>query len=173
MKKYLAILTLFLITAGTFMSCGKYEEGPAFSLLTKKSRLSGTWEISEVRQNGTLIEELNTSELIVEITFEKDNTGKYEFFAMFFTNRIKFFDAEFAWEFTSDKEDLKITIDESTINIIQIGEDQFEFETDEFVDFFNMEAKILRLTKDELWLEEVMEEAEVETIIGIKLKKLE
>jgi len=66
----LALKLICLAVVGlTVASCGKYEEGPGFSLRTKKSRLAGVWEVEKyILPNGTEIEDnLNT-----EITYEKD-----------------------------------------------------------------------------------------------------
>lgn len=63
--------TLFLaatvITVLNFQSCSKYEDGPSFSLRTKKARVTGDWEVVRIGnetypQNGYSL----------EMTFEKD-----------------------------------------------------------------------------------------------------
>lgn len=51
------------VLALTLQGCGKYEDGPAFSLQSKTKRLVGDWYM----QNASLFQEL---ELILE--FEKD-----------------------------------------------------------------------------------------------------
>ena len=48
MKKFISI---FLV-AMTLSSCKKYENGPAFSLLSKKERVSNTWTVLLVKENG-------------------------------------------------------------------------------------------------------------------------
>jgi hypothetical protein len=35
-----------------FSSCGKYDEGPNFSLRTKTERFCGSWELSSLKVNG-------------------------------------------------------------------------------------------------------------------------
>ena len=46
----LLLLAATLVTVLNFQSCSKYEDNPAFSLSSKKSRLVGEWEV--VRVNG-------------------------------------------------------------------------------------------------------------------------
>ena len=45
------LMTASLVTLLNFQSCTKYDEGPAFSLIPKKSRLVGTWEIVKIDGN--------------------------------------------------------------------------------------------------------------------------
>lgn len=42
---------LFGVIALAF-ACGKYEEGPKFSLESKKSRLVGEWKVTSITKNG-------------------------------------------------------------------------------------------------------------------------
>ena len=54
-------------------SCGKYDDGPGFSLASKKSRLAGTWELEKWKSDG-LTQDL--SNLSLEIELEKDGDLK-------------------------------------------------------------------------------------------------
>ena len=47
-----AILTLFVV-GFLFTSCYKYEEGPRFSLLSRKARLCNEWVLQTYLDNGT------------------------------------------------------------------------------------------------------------------------
>ena len=47
-----AILTLFVV-GFLFTSCYKYEEGPRFSLLSRKARLCNEWVLETYLDNGT------------------------------------------------------------------------------------------------------------------------
>jgi hypothetical protein len=49
MNKIIRITTLIILF---FSSCKKYEEGPSFTLLSKKSRLANTWRIDSYFENG-------------------------------------------------------------------------------------------------------------------------
>jgi len=51
MKKFIFSGVIALI-ATAVVSCGKYEEGPAFSLLTKKMRLTGDWTLENYTSDG-------------------------------------------------------------------------------------------------------------------------
>ena len=47
MKKYIIIIFMFIGLGFSFSSCGKYEDGPAFSLLSKKARVTGDWSLDK------------------------------------------------------------------------------------------------------------------------------
>lgn len=133
MKKYnLLILSVLLLFA-----CGKYEEGPNFSLRTKKARLTQEWTVSATYQNGTLVPN-GTNTLTFE--FNKDasflfkatslidgqvqttNRGDWEFIDKKEVLRLNFYPANSAsatqvvnieeWEI------LKLTINEFTVTYI-------------------------------------------------------
>ena len=48
MAKHLSILFISVI----LFSCAKYEDGPAFSVRSKKERISNTWQIDKVLIDG-------------------------------------------------------------------------------------------------------------------------
>jgi len=65
-----AILTLFVV-GFIFTSCYKYEEGPRFSLLSRKARLCNEWVLQTYLDNGTdktIVGETTT------LTIENDGT---------------------------------------------------------------------------------------------------
>ena len=80
--------TLFLAAAAVtilnFESCKKYEDGPAFSLRSKKARLTGEWEL--VKINGQ-----NPNEYL-------SNNSGYSYYNRVITN----FSSE--WEFEDDND---------------------------------------------------------------------
>jgi hypothetical protein len=47
-KPFAFILTLLM----AFASCAKYDDGPAFSLYSKKERATGNWRFEKVIENG-------------------------------------------------------------------------------------------------------------------------
>src|SRR5688572_24864194 len=51
MKKII-VLALCIITLGTLNSCKKYEDGPAFSLRSKKSRVAAEWNVKKYTYGG-------------------------------------------------------------------------------------------------------------------------
>lgn len=56
------ILTLSMLTVAAFIftGCGKYEEGPAISLRSKKGRLAGDWKVEKATQT--------TSGITIDVT---------------------------------------------------------------------------------------------------------
>lgn len=65
--KYTCILGISLI----LVACGKYENGPSFSLLTKKTRLVRAWEIEEILYNEEPVT-FNAGVMNSVYTFDKD-----------------------------------------------------------------------------------------------------
>ena len=45
---WILLVVLLVIPA----SCGKYEDGPWFSMYSKKERASGNWQFAVVKENG-------------------------------------------------------------------------------------------------------------------------
>ncbi|MDD4148394.1 MAG: lipocalin family protein [Bacteroidales bacterium] len=124
MKKLTIILTIVAATAMIFSSCGKYEEGPAVSILTKKARVTGTWKMTEITTNGVVYTQ-NDNETW---TFKRDGTGNYtETDGAYSESTI------FEWEFNDAKESIIVTVTYDNT-------------------FHLTEWKIARLTNKELWI---------------------
>jgi hypothetical protein len=98
-KKNLAYVALAGATTLAVSSCGKYEDGPNFSLLTKKSRVAGDWNVksigSEVFQNGYSL----------SMTFDKDGSMSYKY-----SDGTYSYSYAGTWDFSSDKENLVINV---------------------------------------------------------------
>jgi hypothetical protein len=130
-KILLPILALLFLVA----SCGKYEEGPSFSLRTKKARVTGTWNIEKIIVNGeeqpTTFNEggFQFSLDDIDIELNKDNSATITIPVPFIGSVTD--DGE--WDFSNNKENIKIS-----------GFTQMEA--------INGEGKILRLTNSELWV---------------------
>jgi hypothetical protein len=123
MKKHLLTYTsLALLLVFVVSSCGKYEDGPGFTVLTKRMRLQRSWDLAErVNENGVATAD-NSSDYWM---LEKD--GKltaYQGSNNFSGN----------WSLENDDEYLKISL---TFPII--GQ-------------LSTTYKIKRLTSKELWL---------------------
>jgi len=135
-------VVLFVLFAMAMMqtSCGKYEEGPAFSLKTKSARLTGEWLLTELLENGV---KENMEGTVLKWEFAKDYTFKYTvtYMSMNFS-----FDGE--WKFDDNKEHIEIRLKEDGV--------WSEWE----------KMGILKLTNDELWLTET-EVDEGETIVTV------
>jgi hypothetical protein len=125
MKNKFAVLLLAVALIGTSLSsCGKYEEGPAFSLLTKKARLTGVWdEKEEVDSDGTVYTDNSSA------TIEFTKSGSY-----ILSDPGSSLSLTGEWEFTSNKEKLRVSY--------EFGGTQIE------------EFTILRLTNKELWVKD-------------------
>jgi hypothetical protein len=123
---------LFAAFAVVFLaSCGKYEDGPGFSLRSKKARLVGTWVVEEAIQGSTDITGDITNGGTVELTFDKDGVFTYAYDYVIFGVPASG-SITGTWDFSDDKSELVITNGSGDSN----------------------SAKILRLTNSELWLEE-------------------
>ncbi len=142
--------TLFIAAWAVLLlvSCGKYEDGPNFSLRSKKSRVVGEWYYEGIYVDGV---EMTTPEDLVgySSTFEKN--GEYLDMAVDAGNPIVNVGT---WEFVNDKEELAITI--------------------QYVDWNNtlvydtINYKILRLTNKELWYSRTVNGSEYEVHLKSK-----
>jgi hypothetical protein len=121
------IAIILVATMFAWSGCKKYEEGPAFSLRSKKDRVVGKWKVEKYLENGTDQTSSLTS-LNLRIEFKKD--GKAIQSSSSPTSGT--FSEEFRWEFDDKKEKL--------IFIFNSGEKN--------------EFKILRLKHKELWLKQ-------------------
>ena len=116
---FAAFAVLFLV------SCGKYEDGPGFSLRSKAGRVAGSWTYDKIYLNDVDVTSLiTTSGEDVTLDFTKD--GGYTYTSVYAGQTYS--DAG-KWEFTNNDEDMKIT------------------DSDGYVDTY----KILRLTNTEMW----------------------
>jgi len=99
MKKYnLLILSVLLLFA-----CGKYEEGPNFSLRTKKARLTQEWTVSATYQNGTLVPNGTNT-----LTFEFNKDASFLFKATSLIDGQVQTTNRGDWEFIDKKEVLRL-----------------------------------------------------------------
>jgi hypothetical protein len=140
MKK---IIYALLILAGLqFASCGKYEEGPGFSLRTKTDRLAGEWTIEKMTIDGEDFTAF-VAAFITSTEFTKD--GDYivkgtDWDGTTFEDKMK-------WEFSDDKSDLVITNadgSKSNIEILRLTNSEFwgkEVDTDGSVTEIHYKAK--------------------------------
>lgn len=152
MRKLSVILMIIAGLSIIFGSCGKYEEGPAFSLRTKTARLTGEWEIDKVNvQLLVEVSEDQEEEFAQHVSYLKDSLGRVTF--MF----------ERGGEGTMAVPDLEIP----EINFPSIVDIDWKFSNSneelhvriktpgEYGIVGWLEYKILRLTNSELWLEDL------------------
>jgi hypothetical protein len=119
-SKKLAYASLAGVAALTVSSCGKYEDGPKLSLLSKKTRVAGDWEVKSVGS------QVLGADYGLTMTFDKDGSMKYSY-----TYGTQSYSYAGSWDFSSDKENLVITLDG---------------------DIDTLEIK--RLTNKEMWLDD-------------------
>lgn len=135
MKKIFA----FLFIAAFLFSCGKYEEGPGFSLLTKKNRITNVWNLSSRTTNGSTTNLSNVT-WKVEIKDDESYNSQATYLGITFLNESGI------WKFSTDKSQLLTTASGSS------NTDTWE---------------IIRLTKDELKLKYISGgDTIVDTFIG-------
>jgi len=101
MKKsfYLLIVTGLIIST---LSCGKYDDGPFFSLRTKKGRLDNHWTISVVYNNYQDV----TNFYPEDYGYIFDKNGIFKKISNALEDRG-------TWEFNSDKTEILLSYDDS------------------------------------------------------------
>ncbi len=122
------LCVILIIAIFALSSCGKYEDGPAFSLASKKSRLVNVWQLDRSFHNGVEIQ-LTADDKDDYIEYTKDNKVKATW-----VTQGQSLTLEGTWEFDDKKENIITTF---TI-MGQTVKDT---------------ARILRLKSNELWLE--------------------
>ncbi len=93
-------LTIAGLLAGSllFTSCNKYPDGPGFSMLSKKDRVEGEWDLQETdHADGTVT--YDTAGDIMKLTDDME--------CMYQTG---FITVEGTWEFTDKKEKIRISV---------------------------------------------------------------
>ena len=122
--KNLTYISIASATALGISGCGKYEDGPGFSLRSKKARVAGEWDVKSI---GT---QLMGSQYAINMDFARDRgltvTTTYSYYG--YSGGYTYAGS---WDFASDKEQLMLTIDGSVT--------AFE---------------IKRLTNKEMWLDD-------------------
>ena len=94
-KIYL-FLSIAVIISLAITSCGKYEDGPGFSLLSKTARMTNKWELKSV--DGQTI---TGGEVVWDLKKGGEATISYGGFGT----------ETGTWEFSDDKEDLFLEFD--------------------------------------------------------------
>jgi hypothetical protein len=132
-KSILTIAVCAMLGAVTVSSCKKYEDGPSFSLMTKKSRLSGEWSIESVTFNGTDITDAYKLAAGPNFVLEIEKDGKYS---------IKGNSPESGtWSLGEDKDDIRFMSSKSGAT--------------------EQSYRILRLTSKEFWIKETTSNGDV------------
>lgn len=125
---YLLPIILLFVAMGSFTSCKKGEDDPAISLRSRKARFANTWTLVKYEKNGV---QENMDDILLIYETDKDGALKETAQGAIFGTTVQTV-RNGTWEFVSDKEDVRITIDNNI--------DTYE---------------IQRLANSELWLKEV------------------
>lgn len=86
----------FALVAIVVTACSKYEEGPSFTLLSKRARMENTWVLTSYTLNDV------NSPIIGTYTMKLEKNGNASITTSFGTE-------EGQWEFSDDKESLILT----------------------------------------------------------------
>lgn len=127
-------LALLLFGSLLVTGCKKYEDGPRFSLRSRSGRLSNDWTIDSYVQHFDDGRTVDMTADIANSRFDIDKSGDYEFFIVWKVP-IKFgipTRGEGEWKFSDDQESMTVFLENWP----------------EPIDY-----KILRLKKDDVWLE--------------------
>lgn len=103
MKKLLFAIFATAIISTLITSCGKYEEGPKFSLASKKSRLCGDWTIEKATYDDTT----DLTPLLAGMTLDIEKDGGYKM-------QLGAQKQEGKWELGEDKDDVTFTPQDTT-----------------------------------------------------------
>lgn len=117
-------ISLIIVT-----SCGKYEEGPAFSLRTKTDRVENNWKIAQAIEDG------------------KDVTADYDQYEMTLTGNN---DATLAAIYTNFGVDYQFTTNGTWSFLAEKSKISFDYEGTDNDGIYT----ILKLEEDEMWLKQ-------------------
>ena len=139
------LLASGLATTIALTGCNKYDDGPAFSLLTKTQRLTGDWVMEKWTPYG-LNNMIGNNGLSIEIEFDKDGdfdmkvistiTDYYydNYGNVSTTTSNDVANEKGEWEFSSNKEEIELDFDQDTPNwdveITRLTNKEFEGEID-------------------------------------------
>lgn len=160
MKRLTVLLMAIASLAIAFNSCGKYEEGPDFSLRTKTARITGTWEIEKMTfktlENDELIQEEEYSpEADEQITYtlERGGTGEVVYSEIF--DGVTFTESmDLEWRFSDDKTELEVR--EKYDGTWSAWES----------------TTIIRLTNSEMWLQEIETYGDIKYVSELRFSKI-
>jgi hypothetical protein len=140
MKKLLsAAAAVLIILSVSVTSCKKYEEGPAISLLSKKARLTGDWQLESISVNGVDFTEDYKNAVGANFEWDIEKDGSY---------RIRGIAEDTGkWKLGEDKDDVYFTSDKA-------GSKEESF-------------RILKLKSKSLWLRQTAPNGDV-TILKLK-----
>lgn len=121
-KKNIMLTAGLGIMLGT-VSCGKYEDGPGFSLKSKKARLVGEWEVVEVEDT-----DLDDEDLKINLEFDKDGDMKFKYTYYGYT-----YSEKGDWEWEDGKASIEVDLDgySTEWEILKLTSEEFWFEDED------------------------------------------
>ncbi len=137
--KYSFYILISLLAISSLSSCDKYEDGPGFSLRTRKARMVNTWRIDRAYDDDQdVTEDYDNYRLDLGKSGSATLSAKYSIGNVDFTG-----ETNGSWDFVNDMEDLKL-----------------DFENDDFDETYT----ILKLEHSSLWLREKGNDLELHLI---------
>ena len=118
-KQLLLILVAFLFV--TFTGCGKYDDGPSFSVWPKSWRLDNVWKVDETIIGG--FSQAGSDDYTIEFTSGGTITYKWTSGGISITDEAE-------WEWGDKKETVKFIDGSSTseVTILRLTSSEFWYE---------------------------------------------
>ena len=122
---------LFAVAAMfVFAGCGKYEDGPGFSLLSRKARIVGEWELDKYLYDN-VDETASVMDGLTSFNWKFDTDGDL---TITVSDGVDTQSSAMTWAFANDDADLNLTYNGSTdtYKILRLTNSEVWFETNEF-----------------------------------------
>jgi len=131
MNKWVTPALLLTGIACATLSCSKYEDGPKFSLLTKKMRLTRSWDAKELVYDGGASVVDSSNDLL---TFENNGDAHYS---------IGAFSVYGSWDFSDEKDLIRVTYGGTTdeLKILRLTKKELWLRTNNESYYIRYEAK--------------------------------
>ena len=129
------IVLVFVLSA---FSCQKYDDGPFFSLRSKKARVVNQWQAELVARN-----DIEVSERYLTYTMDFTDSEEFAWSLRTTTDSTQTLSVNGTWAFASTNEQIKLTF----------PSDPFGAQAGERLIYLD----ILRLKEDELWVKYLLE----------------
>ncbi|GEM_PF-1217963 len=111
--KFYVFAVLFAVVAGTLMpSCKKGEDDPIISVVTRKDRFTNTWTMVKYEKNG-VTQDISGATYTYSVFDNGTLTQTIEGSIFGFPTRQT---KNGTWNFFNDEEDVKIIIEQDTVN---------------------------------------------------------
>lgn len=141
MKKVLLGAAAVAVLSMGLTSCSKYEEGPGFTLLTKKSRIVNNWTLSSMVIDG---QNQDLDGLTMDVDMTKDDTYEVRMTQTYMG--VTFGDTTSGtWAFSDDKTQLLMTdegeTEADTMVILMLKKDELKLQSTDGEDVMTMITK--------------------------------